>query len=976
MTAGLRSDLLPTLDEIKGLSDDDARANYCDANPELLTVELAERVLSEAVQLLRVDLQQSGDVVATARYIAQRLDSPRLQALADRAQANFLHFSGHHNEAQRFYEQAVAKLSALEETLEVAITRSSALVCLAYTGRSEQVEQWADAARQTFEDVGDRQRLAVLDNNEAGILYRQDRWREALERYQSAHAEFVRSGRHQDAVVALRNIAVCQISLLEFENALDSYERARQFCVDNGLTRLLHEVDYNIAYLYYVRSEYTRSIELYQDARERCRAEGDEYHMALCDLDQGEMYLELNLVEEASSLAQSAYTIFDRLEMPYESAKALTNYAIAESRLGRGFLALDLLAKARAIFVRENNRLWPSQIDVYRGHILFREGRYFEAKRLAQRALDSFRASGLKGHAVSCLLLLAQLELAPATLGTERAERERAEPASGGEPSDSEMAARRYCEDAMADLAALDRPVLDCQAYFILGQIEEVSGRPAAALAAYQQSRDRLERLRIHLHREDLKISFLDDKQQIYESLVALHFAQGEVDAAFDYIERAKSRSLVDLLMFRSPQLTHDLEPHSEMAQEVRRLRQELNWYYRQIDLRQFRDGQSPTELTDLREAAENREHELLDTLGRLQSADERLVRIDESTTVSHQSLQNDLGSETVLVEYFIARDLIYAVIVDATQVRMMPVAVAHHVLELQRLLLFQLSKMRHQPERVEGRSALTEQAVRSHLSTLYAELIAPLEDYLGANGLLVVPHGFLHYLPFHALWDGEEYLIDRFAISYAPSATIYSLCAQRRVEPHREALVLGLPDETTPHIEDEVQAVASVLPGAELHVGANATVERLRTDGSSCRHVHIATHGLFRADNPMFSALQLGDARLSLFDLYDLQFEAELIALSGCATGLNVVLGADELLGLTRGLLFAGARCSLVSLWDVNDESTSELTRSFYEHLVSGLDAASALRRAMTQMRERYPSPYFWAPFVLVGAARPFREA
>ena len=233
---------------------------------------------------------------------------------------------------------------------------------------------------------------------------------------------------------------------------------------------------------------------------------------------------------------------------------------------------------------------------------------------------------------------------------------------------------------------------------------------------------------------------------------------------------------------------------------------------------------------------------------------------------------------------------------------------------------------------------------------------------------LILVPHGFLHYVPFHALHDGDGYLVDRFSISYAPSAGVFHLCAAKENTAQDASLVLGVADARTPRILDEVHAVADALPDATLLVGKEASEEAITKYGATCRFLHIATHGMFRRDNPMFSAIQLGTSRLSLFDLYDLQLNADMVVLSGCGTGLSAVLGADELVGLTRGWLYAGARSVLVSLWDVHDASTAIFMRRFYQHLGSGSGRAQALRRTMRDIREEFPHPYHWAPFVLVG--------
>ena len=117
-----------------------------------------------------------------------------------------------------------------------------------------------------------------------------------------------------------------------------------------------------------------------------------------------------------------------------------------------------------------------------------------------------------------------------------------------------------------------------------------------------------------------------------------------------------------------------------------------------------------------------------------------------------------------------------------------------------------------------------------------------------------------------------------------------------------------------------------------------------------------------------MFSAIRLGDSMLSLFDLYHLNLSSELVTLSGCATGSNVVVGGDELLGLVRGLLYAGAKAVLVTLWDVNDQSTADFMKSFYSHLPGSPNKSKAVQLAIRDLRQNYPHPYYWAPFVMIG--------
>ena len=122
----------------------------------------------------------------------------------------------------------------------------------------------------------------------------------------------------------------------------------------------------------------------------------------------------------------------------------------------------------------------------------------------------------------------------------------------------------------------------------------------------------------------------------------------------------------------------------------------------------------------------------------------------------------------------------------------------------------------------------------------------------------------------------------------------------------------------------------------------------------------------------PLFSGIRLGDSYLSLYDLYQLRLPVELFTLSGCATGLNVVAAGDELLGLVRGLLCVGAQSGLLTLWDVDDSSTARLMKSFYRLMQLSGNKAQALEAAMREVRDEYPHPYYWAPFMLVGKVFP----
>ncbi len=755
----------------------------------------------------------------------------------------------------------------------------------------------------------------------------------------------------QYVAIALRNLATCQIQTCDFREALDTYRQAREYCDRHDMPLLVAEADYNIAYLFYLRGEYTRAIEMYRTARERCTALDDRFHQALCDLDQSEMYLELNLSEEGYHLARKAYTMFRQLGMGYESAKALTNLAIAASHHGDIRSALDLFGNARELFTTEHNHAWVATIDLYQALVYFREGNLRQARTLSERAFEFFQHSPLVGRAVLSQLILARIHL----------------------DSGSPEVARAICLTALQSLDQTETPALSYQGFFVLGQIEEALGFPEHAYDAYSKAHQHLENLRSHLRADGVKIAFLMDKQDVYESLVRMNLDRqapdSSLETAFHYIQQAKSRSLADLIAFRAHRLPAPTATHGLLVEEVRGLREQLNWYTRALQLQEGRTANPhDPQIEKLRRASRDCEQKLIAGMSTLRVEDQEFVSLQSAGSIGLEEIRSALPDDAMLVEYFRVGETFHACLLSKRLLKMVPLGPVVEVRRSMQLLRFQLSKFRLNPEFLATFHEQMRKATDAHLSDFYRQLIAPIEKDLKASHLVIAPHDFLHYLPFHALCHEGQYLYHRHSISYTPSASVYHLCCAKQAHPSNRTLVLGVPDPAAPRILVEIEAVASVLPFAEVYVGEEATHQVLESRGAGSRFVHIATHGWFRQDNPMFSSIRLGTSQLSLFDLYQLNLPCELITLSGCGTGLNVVVGGDELMGLKRGLLYAGAQGVLLTLWDVNDRSTADFMRLFYGRLQANPNKAQALQFAMDEIRQAYPHPFYWAPFVLVG--------
>ncbi len=919
-------------------------------NRSLRRADVVERLGEEVIRRFRVDLQEAMALAEAAEVIARDLGDGEPLARALRAKGNALFGMNDHRAAVERFDEAARLFAEAGKPVEVARTFSTTIQPLILLGDYRRAEESAARAREIFTREGDALRLARLEINVGNIYHRQDRFAEALACYERAYEQLVPFRNVEGIAVALGNMSMCLITLNDFPRALDTHRRARAFCEEHGLPRLVALADYNIAYLHFFRGQYGEAIEALKATRVACEALGDAYLAALCRLDLSEIYLELNLSPDAAAMAEEARDAFTALGNGYEAAKAQGFLAIALGQQGKVLRSLELFALARDGFVRERNAAWPGLMDLYRAMILMSAGRLFEARRSAMEALAAFGSPALASKAILCRLLLARLALRM------------------GDPE----GARDECDRAAEMLAPLDLPALSFQMFYVRGQLARAAGDAAAAYEAYRAALRFLETLRSSLRGEELKIAFLKNKLEVYESLVDLCLARGGEDGiaeAFGYVEQAKSRSLQELLLKSAVPAPAHATGKSDIVRRVGELRDELNWYYHRIEAEQMSaEERAEGRLDELRSAVTAHESELLRVLRELPLEAEPLELL-APVSLPLDAIRRALPEGAMIVEYFRVGARLLAFLLTRDTLEVVPVAVVPRVQHALRLLQFQLGWAR------PGAGAVSEASRRSlfdstqaHLGELYDELIAPLRKRLAASHLIVIPHDLLHYVPFHALHDGTAHVIDSFSVSYAPSATIYALCHGRPPRAEGDSLVLGVPEPHTPRIADEARAVAERLPRPRLFLGDAATADVVREHAPHSRYVHVAAHGFFRSDNPMFSGIRLGGSYLTLYDFHAIKMPAELVALSACVSGLNVIAAGDEILGLARGLFRAGADALLLTLWEVPDESTALFMQDFYERALRTGNRAHALREAIVQLRERFPHPIYWAPFVLSG--------
>ena len=262
---------------------------------------------------------------------------------------------------------------------------------------------------------------------------------------------------------------------------------------------------------------------------------------------------------------------------------------------------------------------------------------------------------------------------------------------------------------------------------------------------------------------------------------------------------------------------------------------------------------------------------------------------------------------------------------------------------------------------------------------SFFAPFIAPLgtcrlstKDLMTEEDDIIwfVPHNFLHYLPLHALKVGDRYLIERNPVCYTPSASVMKYCHEKRKGRRERALILAdsrttQPDEQLLHAQIQAHEIKQLFnnPPAELYVGDEVTKDllkhKLQESKKDIDILHIACHGVFKSQEALKSGIKFvkkenlkDEEILTAEEIFSLEMNADLVTLSACESGINDNKPGDELIGLTRALIYAGTPSVLVSLWSVDEISTSILMSRFYQKLKEGLNKASALQQAQLEVQ------------------------
>jgi CHAT domain-containing protein len=752
---------------------------------------------------------------------------------------------------------------------------------------------------------------------------------------------YTQLGRKADMAQALLDLGRCERLLGNFPEAEAKYAEALKLVgpgKEPDKERLRDRIVIEQANNAWYQARFQQAFDLTRQVLKSAELNGWALEQEIAHNTAGLLWWSLGDHERAIRELDAALPLAESLRIRQdEVATTLNNRGLVERDMGQHEKALKTLNQALGIDRALRSR-WAIAYDLRNiAQTYIRMGDARKALPLLDEALSIVAATGNRINQTKILLAQGEAEL---SLGD---------------------AAKAKAAFAQADELSRSLGLRDSQwrALHGLARLDILAGRRPEGRALLEQAVGVIEGMRAELKVDQLKDGFIADKSVVYEDLVTLLADMGETAESFRTAERSRARNLIDLLgnQRRAPQRPEDKALYARIAT----LRSQLG---EQEALLAHAQNQNEREVYG--RGVKRMQDEYRDVLLELQASRPDIASLVSVNPLSLGEVQKLLEPGVGLLTYYVTKDEVLCWAVTGDQVQLSRTRIGREALGK---MVLTYRRMLQNLEPAEA-----------HSKELYSLLIAPaLPKLKGVQTLGVIPHDALHTLAFATLFDGENYLLDRYPLFELPSASVYRFTlARRKAERNTKVLAVGNPDLKDqslelPFAEREVGSLAWNYPNMTALTRERATKDWITRHIAEFGIIHMATHGEFDPVNPLFSALklagdkQVADGDLEAAEIFDLKINADLIVLSACQTGLGKVTSGDEVQGMNQAFLYAGTHALISSLWRVSDISTAMLMKQFYrEYQVR--PKAESLRRAMLHVKTRFPHPGYWGAFTLTG--------
>jgi CHAT domain-containing protein len=821
-----------------------------------------------------------------------------------------------------------------------------------------------DLAREVADRKGLLRDAGRARTQAAQMLSALGRHGDALLLVEEARALFVRIGDAEQETRTILNRGILWRFMGDLDASLAAYEEARRRAEALGEARLVVIALNNTAVLHLNRGDLRSSLAALEQAVALQQGPPDQLTLDLLT-NLGTVHHMQGNLQLAAEYLERSLAAHDKSDL-FGTIHERTNLANVYVSLGRPGEARDLLETAAAAAEKAGTWERVARARTALGRLLLHT-RPKEAEAEAEKAVAAARESNTPDALIFALVLLADVER-----GRGRAE------ASLRAADEAVAAAERLGSESRLDAAATVQGL----ALAALGRDGEAAAAFERAIRAIETQRERV------AGGETEREAFLETRTGPYQGLLELHARRGRTEPALAQAERARARTLVDVLGQGRSRLDALLGPGERERQ--RTLRETLARAGAEAQRERQAARADPKRLAAAEERLEDarREHEAFRAAAFVAHPEMR-ARSGQAAPWTLEQTRALLDDRTLIASYAVTEDNVYLFTLSRTGgLRLHHLAAGPRDLE---------ARTREFRQGLAGRDL----GVRALARTLCDALLGPARAELRRHSrLLIVPDGPLWELPFQALeCSPGRYLLEERAVAYAPSLTALREMSRRtapRTAP-RSLLALANPalDETRrrqvaalhrdaalaplPEAEEEARAVGR-LYGARsaVYLGSEAREPRFKAHAGRYRLLHFAAHGILNDASPLYSHLVLAhpapgekdDGLLEAWEIMELDLDADLAVLSACETGRGRVSRGEGLIGLSWAFSVAGCPTTVVSQWKVDSRSTSRLMQEFHRRLAAGRPTADALRGAALAVKADPGNahPFYWAGFIVMG--------